>query len=170
MSNTPAQTFDHVALAVRSIEDAARLFRDVFGATFIMGGDDPALGLRSAQYRLSPGTKIELIQPLSEDSQLARYIDKHGEGFHHATFFFDDIEALVPALEEAGFETTDTDLTMPSWRETYIRPRSGFGALFQLVDSDTDWASPIPGITEEAVLAGRVIWDGNRPTLKQHEA
>jgi methylmalonyl-CoA/ethylmalonyl-CoA epimerase len=169
LSDTPVRRFDHVALAVRSIEDAARLFRDVFGGTFINGGDDPKLDLRSAQYMLPPGTKIELLQPLTDDCALARYIDKHGEGFHHATFFFEDLEAVLPPLEEAGFEVTDTDLSDTSWRESYIRPASGFGSLFQIVDTDTDWSIPVPGITEEAVLAGEVIWDGGTPMLKQHD-
>ncbi len=167
MSDTPVRRFDHVALAVRSIEDAARLFRDVLGATFINGGDDPKLGVRSAQYLLPPGTKIELLQPLGDDSQLAGYIDKHGEGFHHCTFFFDDIEALLTRLHEAGFETTDTDLSYPAWRETYVRPKSGFGALFQFVDTDRDWSSPTPGITEEAVFAGRVVWDEITPVIRE---
>lgn len=167
MSDTPVRSFDHIALAVRSLADAARLFRDVFGATFVSGGDDEKLDMRSAQYLLPPGTKIELLQPLTEDCALARYIEKHGEGFHHATMFFDDIEQLIPRLDEAGFEVTDTDLSDPGWRETYLRPSSGFGALFQFADTNLDWANPIPGITEEAVLAGRVVWHGSRPFLRE---
>jgi methylmalonyl-CoA/ethylmalonyl-CoA epimerase len=170
VSENPARAFDHVALAVRSLEDAARLFRDVFGATFVSGGDDVKLDLRSVQYFLEPGTKIELLQPLTDDCQLARFIDKHGEGFHHATFFFDDIEGLVPQLHDAGFEVTDTDLSDRGWRETYLRPSSGFGALFQFVDTDLDWSQPIPGITEEAVFAGRVVWNGSRPELRESNA
>jgi methylmalonyl-CoA/ethylmalonyl-CoA epimerase len=169
MSKTPAREFDHIALAVRSLEDAARLFRDVLGAIFVSGGDDDKLDLRSVQYLLPPGTKIELLQPLTKDCALARFIDKHGEGFHHATLFFDDIEALIPRLHEAGFAVTDTDLSDQGWRETYLRPSSGFGALFQFVDTDLDWNSPIPGITEEAVFAGRVVWNGSRPALREPE-
>jgi methylmalonyl-CoA/ethylmalonyl-CoA epimerase len=170
LSDTPAHNFDHVALAVRSLRDAARLFRDILGATFVSGGDDTKLNLRSAQYLLPPGTKIELLQPLTEDSGLARFIEKHGEGFHHATFFFNDIETLIPRLHDAGFEVTDTDLSDRGWRETYLRPSSGFGALFQFVDTDLDWSTPMPGITEEAVFAGRVVWEGSTPVLREPEA
>ena len=167
MTDAPARRLDHVALAVRSIEEAARLFRDLMGATFVSGGDDEHLELRSAQYMLAPGTKIELLQPLTRDSGLARFIERHGEGFHHITMFFDDIERLIPEAEAAGFEVTDTDLDHEGWRETYLRPRSGFGALFQFVDTTRDWSQPVPGITEEAVLAGEVRWDGSRPVLKE---
>ncbi len=167
MSETPVRAFDHIALAVRSLKDAARLFRDIFGATFVSGGDDEKLQMRSAQYLLPPGTKIELLQPLTDDCALARFIEKHGEGLHHVTLFFDDIEALIPRLGDAGFDVVDTDLSDRGWRETYLRPRSGFGALFQVVDTDLDWSTPLPGITEEAVFAGRVLWNESRPVLRK---
>lgn len=167
MTDTPARSFDHIALAVRDLEAAARLFRDVFGGVFANGGDDLKYDMRSAQYVLPPGTKIELLQPLTDDCPLARFIDKHGEGFHHATLFFDDIEPLIDGLGDAGFEVVDTDLSDTAWRETYLRPKSGFGGLFQLVDTDVDWSTPPPGITEEAVFAGRVVWHGNEPVLKE---
>lgn len=166
MSQTPARRLDHIALAVRSISEAAVLFRDVFGGTFIAGGDDDIIQARTIQYMLPPGTKIELLQPLSDDSALARFIDKHGEGFHHVTMFFDDIEKLAVNLSEAGFEVTDTDLSDERWRETYIRPRSGFGALFQMVDTTKSWSEPDPNVTEADVLAGRVKWEGTTPVLK----
>ncbi len=167
MTGSPARRLDHIALAVRSLEDAARLFRDVLGATFITGGDDPKLQLRSAQYLLEPGTKIELLQPLTADCGLARFIDKHGEGFHHITLFFDDIEELIPQLAREGFEVTDTDLADDGWRETYLRPSSGFGALMQFVATTKSWSDPVPDITEEAVLAGGVVWTGSEPALRE---
>lgn len=170
MSRTPARTLDHIALAVRSVSDAAVLVRDVFGGTFISGGDDPVLQLRSVQYLLPPGIKIELLQPLDDESDLAKFIEKHGEGFHHTTLFFDDIEELIPDLTAAGFEVTNTNLDEAGWRETYIRPHSGFGALFQLVDTNKSWSIPTPGITEEDVFAGRVSWEGSTPVLKDGSA
>ena len=167
MTDTAARAFDHVAIAVRSLEKAVALFRDVFGATFVSGGDDEKLDMRSMQYMLAPGTKIELLMPLTEDCALARFIDKHGEGFHHVTLFFDDIEKLLPSLDAAGFEVTGTDLSDAGWRETYLRPGSGFGALFQFVDTNLDWSTPIPGITEDAALSGRAVWRESRPVLRE---
>ena len=167
MSHNPVRSVDHIALAVRSIADASVLFRDVFGGSFVTGGDDEKLQLRSIQYTLPPGIKIELLQPLSAESQLAGFLDKHGEGFHHVTLFFDDIEGLIPDLSAAGFEVTDTDLQDEGWRETYLRPRSGFGALFQLVDTTKNWSVPHPDVSEEDVIAGRVRWDGTTPVLKE---
>jgi methylmalonyl-CoA/ethylmalonyl-CoA epimerase len=154
-------TFDHLAVAMPSIREALPLFMDVFGAEFICGADDDRLGIRTIQLRLPPGVKIELMEPISEDSYLHRYLEKHGPGFHHMTTFFPDIEQVIPELEERGFEVIDSDLSDPAWRETYVRPRRGFGTLLQIVDTTADWHAPRPGMTAEDVLAGRLVWAGS---------
>ena len=153
-------TFDHVAIAVSSIRDALPLFMDVFGGEFIAGADDERIGIRTLQLRLPPGVKIELMEPLNEDSYLQRYLDKHGPGFHHITTFFPDIEEVIPEFEEQGFEVVDTDLSDAGWRETYLRPSSSFGALLQIVDTNVDWGTPRPDMTVDDVLEGRLIWKG----------
>lgn len=157
---THAGAIDHVAIAVRSLEDAGRLFIDVLGAEFIAGGDDVDLGIRTAQVLLPPGVKIELMQPLHDSSYLAAFIEKHGEGFHHMTTFFEDLEALVADLDANGFTTVDTDLDSTSWKETFVRPRAAFGALLQMAQVDRDWTVPHTHITFDDVVAGRVEWHG----------
>ncbi len=147
---------DHMSLAVRSIEDACRLFIDRLGAEFVGGGDNFELGVKAVQLRLPPGTKIELLQPLDEDGFLARYIERHGEGFHHMTAYVEDIPAAVEGLEAAGYEVVDTRTDAPSWHETFLRPSSGFGALIQLARPETAWETPIEQITLQDVLDGKV--------------
>lgn len=158
---------DHVAIAVSDLAGAVRLYQDVLGGTFIAGGDDEALGIRTVQLRFQPGVKVEFLTPLDENSYLQRYLKKYGSGFHHLTCFVENVPAAVLALEEAGYEVVDTDLTKPGWRETFVRPRSGFGALLQLAESDHEWTTPaLPGATAEDVLAGRLEWKGARPQFK----
>jgi methylmalonyl-CoA/ethylmalonyl-CoA epimerase len=158
---------DHVALAVRSMEAACRLFVDVLGAEFIGGGDNPELQVRAVQLRLPPGTKIELLQPLVEGSYLDRYLEAKGEGFHHLTVYVDDVAAAVDSLVGAGYDVVDTDLSRSSWQETFVRPSSGFGALIQVARPGVPWESPIEGITLNDVLAGRVQVLANVLTLKE---
>ena len=167
---TNSGSVDHVAIAVRSLDEAVRLFIDVLGATFIGGGDDHRLGIRTLQVKLPPGIKIELMQPISDDSYLAAYIEKHGEGFHHMTTFFDDIAALILELDASDFTTVDTSYEDPSWSETFVRPRAAFGALLQMVQTDRDWTVPHEHITPEDVIAGRVVWDGSDTHLVSADA
>lgn len=161
-----AGAIDHVAIATRDLGRAARLFGDVLGGTFVAGGDDDALRIRTAQFLLPPGVKIELMQPLDPSSYLHAFIEKHGEGFHHMTSFFDDLEALIPRLDDAGFETVDADLSDPAWREVFIRPRAAFGALLQMTETTKDWTVPHPDITFDDVMAGRVRWESSTPVLR----
>ena len=152
---------DHLSLAVRSIERACRLFVDVLGAEFVGGGDNFELGVKAVQLRLPPGTKIELLEPLDPDGFLARYLERHGEGFHHMTAYVEDIPAAAEALVAAGYEVVDTRTDQASWQETVLRPSSGFGALIQLAHPETAWETPIEQITLQDVLEGRVRTSSN---------
>ena len=147
---------DHVALAVRSIRDACRLFVEVLGAEFVGGGDNPDLDVKAVQLLIPPGTKIELLEPLSAASYLERYIEKHGEGIHHLTVYVDDVPSAVAALEEHGFGVVDTEIISASWHETFIRPSASFGALIQVAWARDRWDGGFPGVTLEDVLEGRI--------------
>jgi methylmalonyl-CoA/ethylmalonyl-CoA epimerase len=154
---TRVRSLDHVAVAVPDIAEALPLFRDVLGGQFVAGGDDERLGIRTLQLRL-PNVKVELMQPIREDSYLHAYLERRGPGFHHATILVEDVEEAIADLEGRGFEVVDTDLSHDGWRETFVRPRSGFGTLLQIVDTDRDWGRTSEEVTLEDVLAGRAVW------------
>jgi len=165
-SHARVRSLDHIAVAVRDVATALPLFQDVLGGRFVMGGDDPVYGIRTVQLVLPPGTKIELMAPLRGDTQLTRFLEEHGEGFHHATLLVDDVVATIADLQARGFEVVDTETTNPKWRVTYLRPSSGFGTLLQIAESTERWDEPIEGVTLEAVLAGEVVWYDERPLLR----
>jgi methylmalonyl-CoA/ethylmalonyl-CoA epimerase len=160
--------FDHVAVAVRDLGAASRLFLDLLGGELIAGGDDDSIGLRTMQVKFPPGVKVELLTPLDESSYLQGYLDKHGEGFHHMTCMVDDVEVAADRLEEAGFGTVDTRTGNDFWNETFIRPSSAFGTLVQLATSPLEWTEPImpAGATVDDILAGRISWNDARPRWK----
>jgi methylmalonyl-CoA/ethylmalonyl-CoA epimerase len=154
---------DHIALAVPDLAAACHLYGDVLGGELIAGGDDAEKQVRTAQYRFPPGIKVELLQPLSPGSYLQRYLDRHGPGFHHLTFFVHDVAATAAALVAAGYEVVDTDLSRPWWQETFVRPRSGFGALLQLATPDPPQGPHRAGITVDDILEGRLVWHRAQP-------
>ena len=163
---TSVQRVDHVAIAVRDLRPAVALFQGVFGATFMLGGDDPRIDIRTVQLLMPPGIKIELMTPTSPTSYLQAFIDKKGEGFHHLTILVDDVEQTIDDLTGADFQVVNTELSHPKWRETYLRPSQGFG-LLQIVDSDGDWSTPTTEYTLEDVLEGRVTWH-DHSTIKEN--
>lgn len=149
---------DHIGIAVRSIASAVPLYRDTFGGTLMYGGDDRRLGIRSVVYILA-SFKVEILEPLSSESYLADFIERHGEGFHHITLAVDDVSKTISDLTKSGFEVVDTDLTSRElWQETFIRPSSGFGCLIQIVKTPISWDEQHPTMTIEQVLNGEWLW------------
>jgi methylmalonyl-CoA/ethylmalonyl-CoA epimerase len=168
------QKVDHVAFAVRSIDEAAKLFIDTLGGTFLEGGDVPSRGMRTIQLQLA-GTKVELLEPLEADSDVGRFLERHGPGFHHLTIYVESLDDAIADLEGRGFAVVDTQEIFPGWRETYVRPRSAFGTLIQLVETTGPPAGMFDEITLEQVLAGDVVrtaedwWPTLRPTGARDE-
>jgi methylmalonyl-CoA/ethylmalonyl-CoA epimerase len=148
---------DHVAIAVLSIAETIPLFCGALGATFITGGDNDETGLRLMHLQL-PGLKLELLAPLRDDTVLSRNLERRGPGFHHMTFFVDDVPATVELLEADGFPVTGTNTVTPAWSESFIKPSASFGALLQFVSSTRPWGEPASDFELEDVLAGRVVW------------
>ena len=164
---TQARKIDHVAIAVPDLGEAWRLFGETLGGQFVSGGDDTGIGIRVLQVAFPPGMKVELIEPLDDASYMQGFLERNGPGFHHLTMLVDDVVGVDEELTAAGFETTDLDVSDPRWRETYIRPRSGFGALIQLSDSEVDWGEVQTHITPAQVIAGEVLWVGTEtPRLR----
>lgn len=162
------QRLDHVAIVVPSLADAVVLFLEVFGGTFLAGGDDDVRGIRTVHVKLPPGVKLELMQPTRPDSYLAAHLERRGPGFHHATLFVDDLRAAIDRFEATGVELVDTDWSRPGWFETFVRPRAGFGTLLQVVETDRDWSRIADlALTLDEVLAGEVVWVDERPVRRR---
>jgi len=129
----PHLELDHVAVAVHSIKDALRLYRDALGGEYLMGGDSDGTW-RWIQLRFPGGNKVELLEPLG-DGFLTRFLDRYGEGLHHITFKTDDIRAAIEELERAGYELVDVNIENPDWKEAFLRPSRAHGTLIQVAQS-----------------------------------
>jgi methylmalonyl-CoA/ethylmalonyl-CoA epimerase len=125
----PRLDLDHVAVAVHSIKDALRLYRDALGGEYLMGGD--ADNWRWLQVRFPNGGKVELLEPLGEGF-LSRFLEKRGEGLHHVTFKTDDIDAAIEHVRSLGYELVDVNLDGDDWKEAFLRPSGAHGTLLQI--------------------------------------
>ena len=93
---------DHVALAVPDLERAAAVYRDVLGAAVSEPVALPDHGATTVFAEL-PNTKIELLEPLGEDSPIARFLARHPDGGpHHVCYEVDDVRAARDRLVAAG--------------------------------------------------------------------
>jgi len=157
MSKRPIGKVDHIGIAVPDMDQAVQLFHEILGGRFLNGGDNDTTGIRLVHFDF-PGFKIELMQPLRDDSILAESIRKRGPGFHHLTFMVDDVAKTVEYLHTHDLPTTGTDLSSANWSETFLRPSATFGALLQFVSSQLRWDVPNEAVSLEDVLAGKVVW------------
>jgi methylmalonyl-CoA/ethylmalonyl-CoA epimerase len=93
---------NHVAIAVKDIAAASRLYRDTLGATVSPPMAQPEHGVTVVFIEL-PNTKIELLEPLGEGSPIARFLEKNADGgIHHVCYEVDDILAARDRLKAAG--------------------------------------------------------------------
>jgi len=141
---------DHVAVAVHSIEEAVKLYRDALGGEYLMGNDSADGSWRWVQFKFPNGGKVELLEPLGEGF-LSRFLEKHGEGLHHMTFKTDDLEAAIEHVQGLGYELVDIDLENAHWKEAFLRPSKAHGTLIQLAWSsrpDYEVAEHMPRLEE----------------------
>jgi len=131
---------DHVAWATWDAAPHIRLLTEVLGATFVDGGDDTRSGFRWLQFQL-PSGKVEVIEPLTTDGFLYRFLTRRGEGMHHMTLYVADLAKAIEQARSAGYEPVDVNMHSPSWMEAFLSPRETNGILIQLAQT-TDEKNP----------------------------
>ena len=93
---------NHVAIAVRDLEAASRVYRDMLGASLSAPLPQPEHGVTVVFITL-PNTKIELLEPLGEGSPIVSFLERSPEGgIHHVCYEVDDIRAARDRLVAAG--------------------------------------------------------------------
>ncbi len=126
-------TLDHIGIAVEDIDAALELYRDKLG--FEVGEIDevPGFGVKVAFLPLGEG-QLELVMPVTEDSAMAKFLDKRGPGFHHLCFRVDDIRAELARLEEMGIELVDKEPREGAHGTlvAFLHPKSTGGVLIEL--------------------------------------
>jgi methylmalonyl-CoA/ethylmalonyl-CoA epimerase len=97
---------DHIGIAVRSIEESLKVWRDILGFRVEMTEDVPEQKVRVVM--LNAGTlTIELLEPLATDSPIHKFIEKRGEGLHHLSFSVSNIEQKIEELMKKGLRMID---------------------------------------------------------------
>lgn len=131
----PVKRIDHVSFATHSIDDSLRWFQALFGARELHRHRAEAEGYTAAALEI-PHAQIgfELIEPLGEDSFVARFLREHGPGFHHITVEVEDMEAVAAVLRQQGIEPHGGIQGSDDWKQTFIHPRDSLGILVQLVE------------------------------------
>ncbi|KYD35093.1 methylmalonyl-CoA epimerase [Geobacillus stearothermophilus] len=92
---------DHIGIAVRSIEKALPFYTDVLGLPFL-GIEEVESEQVKVAFLQAGEAKLELLEPLSAESAVAKFIEKRGEGIHHVALGVEDITERIRELKEHG--------------------------------------------------------------------
>lgn len=96
----------HIGVAVRALDPAIERWTRGLGFTLEETETLEMIGLRLAFLRAGDAV-IELLEPMSPDATVAKFLERRGEGMHHLSFFVDDMEGALAQAEAAGLSLID---------------------------------------------------------------
>jgi methylmalonyl-CoA/ethylmalonyl-CoA epimerase len=132
-----ARGIHHLGVAVEDLDTALSTYERLFGAALEHRATVPAQGVRAAAVRVGSG-RVELLEPLGEDTPVGRFLAKRGPGMHHVAYEVDDVAEALAGLSGAGVELIDE------------HPREGlFGLEVAFVHPDS-----VHGVLSEVVSGG----------------
>jgi methylmalonyl-CoA/ethylmalonyl-CoA epimerase len=132
-----ARGIHHLGVAVEDLDDALATYERLFGAEVEHRATVEGQGVRAASVKIGGG-RVELLEPLGEDTPVGRFLGRRGPGMHHVAYEVSDLDATLAALEGAGAALIDE------------QPREGlFGLQVAFVHPDS-----VHGVLSEVVSGG----------------
>jgi methylmalonyl-CoA/ethylmalonyl-CoA epimerase len=125
---------DHVAIAVNDLEAAIAYYESTFGAEVEHREVVESDGVEEALLKVAE-SYIQLLTPTRDDSPVAKYLERRGEGLHHVGYRVDDCAVALDAVKASGGRMID-EAPRPGSRGTtvaFVHPKGAFGTLIELV-------------------------------------
>ena len=128
---------DHIGIATRGLNDALSVWRDALGLEVDSTEEVAEQGVRVAMLPIGE-THIELLEPLSENSPVGRFLDKRGPGIHHVAIKVNDIRTSLAQLKEKGARLIDETPRRGAGGclVAFVHPASANGVLLELVQHE----------------------------------
>lgn len=132
------QKIDHVAIAVRSLGASLKVYAELLGLTGCGVEEIPEQKTRLAMFSLGE-SRIELLEATAEDSPVAGFLARRGEGMHHICFQVDNLEEELRKLKGAGLRLIDQTprIGAGGCRIAFLHPSSAAGVLIELCEPGT---------------------------------
>jgi methylmalonyl-CoA epimerase len=124
---------DHIGIAVKDVDEVARLFAETFGLTLVGKETVPEEKVRIAMFKVGE-SYVELLEPLSPDSNLAKFLEKRGEGIHHFALAYEDVKAATEYCKLKGAVMVYPEPEELSDRTVnFVHPKYTHGVLLELI-------------------------------------
>ena len=124
---------EHIGIAVKNIDNSNDLFTRLFGEPHYKTEAVESEGVKTTFFKVGEN-KIELLEATKDDSPIAKFIDKKGEGIHHIAFDVDDIESEVKRLKTEGFIVLNEKPKRGADNKlvVFLHPKTTNGVLIEL--------------------------------------
>lgn len=126
---------DHIGIAVRSIDQKIPLYRDVLGLEFEGTEEVAEQKVRVAFFKLGESL-IELLEPTADDSPVAKFLEKNGEGIHHLAAGCDDIDEARRKAAEGGLRLLSDEPRDGAHGKliSFVHPKDTGGVLLEFTE------------------------------------
>ncbi len=126
---------EHIGIAVKNIEEAKKYYENILGLKCYATEEVKEQKVRTAFFRIGQ-TKIELLEAISDDSPIAKFIKKRGTGIHHIAFATDNVNLSLLEAEEKGVKLIDKKARRGAegLKIGFLHPKSTLGVLTELCE------------------------------------
>ncbi len=122
----------HVGIAVHSLDEALKFYRDTLGLHVHVSAEVQDQGVKAALLTIGR-SEIELLEPLSAESAVGRFLERKGEGLHHICFQTPDVDAELEGLKRKGVELVDQKPRRGlAGMICFLHPKASSGVLVEL--------------------------------------
>ncbi len=127
------EKIEHLGIAVKDLDASNALFKKLLGEPHYKIEEVASEGVRTSFFKSGPN-KIELLEATSENSPIAKFLEKKGEGIHHVAFAVDDIKAEIARLKGEGFTVLNEQPKKGADNKlvAFLHPRTTNGVLIEL--------------------------------------
>jgi methylmalonyl-CoA/ethylmalonyl-CoA epimerase len=126
---------EHIGIAVKNLNNSNDLFKKLFGKDHYKVEAVASEGVSTSFFMIGE-TKIELLEATNENSAIAKFIEKKGEGIHHIAYEVDNLEEEMIRLKKEGFELINTAPKdgADNKRICFLHPKTTNGVLVELCE------------------------------------
>lgn len=126
---------DHIGIAVKSIDKSIQYYIETLGLKLLAIEEVVSQNVRVA-FIDAGNIKLELLEPLSIEGPIAKFLEKRGEGVHHIAFGVTDIRTRMAELEEKGVQLLQDEPKPGAGgaEVAFLHPKSSFGVLYELCE------------------------------------
>jgi len=130
---------EHIGIAVKDISASNKLFTKLFGEQHYKVEEVESEGVKTSFFKIGEN-KIELLEATKENSPIAKFIEKRGEGIHHIAFDVENIEEEIKRLKSEGFVVLNDTPKKGADNKlvAFLHPKTTNGVLIELCQEDSN--------------------------------